>query len=539
MFRRLITVFLLSSIPISALGASRIADVVVYGDRAQVTRTEEVTVKGGDVDLNFGGLPAALDDQSVQVWGAGAAKATLEGVTVDLEPAPEAPAGKVGELTTRIEQLRDRKNMLLDKRKGLGATLQLLAEIRPEKIRPEDKITWGNVSEIEQIVATIALDLRNIFAQYRALDTELKNLDKEIEALEKELQKIQSPSQNRTKSITVKLSVTNPGSLKVVFSYILPGAGWKALYDIRALPDEGEVEITEYAEIVQRTGEDWNNVTLSVSTARPSIGGTPPKFNPIYLVFYAPPPPPAPRALYRAEAPTAAPPPSPAPGTTGAYEEEEATEAVLETAQAQHAGTAVFFEIKQKKDIPSDGEPHRVAISVDRLKADFDHASWPEAKAMAFLRAKIKNNTGHALIAGKANVFVGPRFIGTTQIADWADTEEKTISLGIDQGVRIERTVVKRDENEVGSKKVIAYEFKIEVKNFKGKPINMEIFDRIPSSRQGDIEVKVEAITPEPAKREETGIVSWNVRLDAGAKTEIRLSYTIRYPKDRQVVGLP
>jgi len=539
MFRRLITIFVLLSIPISALGASRITDVVVYGDRAQVTRAEEVIVKAGDVDLNFGGLPASLDDQSVQVWGSGTAKATLEGVTVDLEPPSEAPPGKVGELTAKLDQLLDRKNMLLEKRKGLGVSLQMLVDVRPERMRPEDKIAWGNVTEIEQIVATIALDLRNVFAQYRALDAELKNLDKEIEALQKELQKIQSPSQNRTKSITVKLSVTNPGSLKVVFSYILPGAGWRALYDIRAMPDDGEVEITEYAEIVQRTGEDWSDVSLSVSTARPSIGGTPPKFNPIYLVFYSPPPPPAPRALYRAEGMVAAPPPAPAPGTTGAYEEEETAEAVVETAQAQHAGTAVFFEIKQKKDIPSDGEPHRVAISVDRLKADFDHASWPEAKAMAFLRAKIKNNTGHALIAGKANVFVGPSFIGTTQIADWADTEEKTISLGVDQGVRVERTTVKRDENEVGSKKVIAYEYKIEVKNFKNKPINMEIFDRVPSSRQGDIEVKVEGMTPEPAKREENGIVSWNVRLDAQAKAEIRFSYVIRYPKDRQVIGLP
>ncbi len=523
--------------------SSKITSVEVYLDRAQVTRTADVKLNRGEVEVNFCGLPASLDNRSVQVWGSGAAKATLEGVTVDLEPAPEVPEGRVADLKRRIEELWDQKKLIEEKRMALAITIRMLADVRPERShRSDSKTSWGNIAEIERIAMAVVGGLRDAFSDDRRLAAELRRTDLEINALNKELKKIRRPSGDRTKCVTVNLSVSRAGSMKVTFSYLLPGASWKPLYDIRALPDEEEIEITSYAQIIQRTGEDWTDVSLSVSTAKPHIGGTPPKLDPLYLVFYHPP----------APAGTAAPPPPPrmAPmdgeGVTGAemapeeaLEEEVEVAAEIEAAQVRSAGTAVFFEVKQKKTIPSDGEPHRVPIAVDKLSASFEHASWPEAKSIVFLRAKTKNETGHPFVAGKANVFVGPSFIGTTNIDDWTDTEEKTLSLGIDQGVRIKRKQLKRKEKETGSKRTIAYEYLVEVKNFKRKSITIEIFDRVPISRQGDIEIKVENILPEPAKRKDNGILMWRIDLAAGASAEVRISYTVRFPKDRRISGLP
>lgn len=523
---------------------SRITEAAVYTDRAQITRTANVTVQKGEFELRFEGLPASLDDHSLQVWGTGGAQATLESVSAEMDPAPQAPEGKIGELTTKIEQLRDRKKLLTEKRKALDARIWMLISVKPEAPRPEVAQTWGNIADIDGIIGTVIAGLRAAYTEQRAIDSELRQIAREISALEKELQKIRNPSRDRTKSVLVNLTVTRPGNMEISFSYIVPGATWRPIYDIRALPDEAQVEITGYAEIVQRTGEDWTDVSLSVSTAKPQVGGTPPKVEPIYLVFYSPPPPPP------AQRAPMAPPPPPSEvvdfmeAETGAAEEPgaprpEETVATVETAQVRSAGTAVFFEVKQRKTIPSDGEPHRVPLAVDSLKAEFGHASWPEAKPYAFLRAKVVNASGHPFVTGVANVFVGQSFIGTTQIEDWAVTEERTLSLGIDQTLRVERKLVNRDEKEFGGKKTITYEYKIEIRNFKQKAVKLELYDRIPTSRQGDIQVKATGIEPEPAKKEENGILMWQINLDPGAKIEVRFSYTVHFPKDRIVVGLP
>jgi len=543
LLRILTLVFIGLFSPIWAMALpSRITEAAVYTDRAQVTRKAAVSVQKGEIELRFEGLPASLDDQSLQVWGEGAAHATLESVSAEMDPPPEAPEGKIGELTNKIEQLKDRQKLLTEKRKALDAMIWMILSVKPEAPRPETNPSWGSVVEMDGIIGTMVARLKAAYAEQRAIDAELRKIAKELSALETELQKIRNPSRNRTKSVVVNLTVTRPGAMEISFSYIVPGATWRPLYDIRALPDEGEVEITSSAEIVQRTGEDWTDVVLSVSTAKPQVGGTPPTVEPIYLVFYSPPPPPpppmampspAPTRAYAAEeqesgavAPMEAPPPEEAP-------------AIVEAAQVRSAGTAVFFEVKQKRTVPSDGEPHRAPLAVDRLKAEFGYASWPEAKPFAFLRAKIVNSTGHPFTTGNANVFVGQSFIGTTQIEDWAVTEERTVSLGIDQGIRIERKMLNRDMKESGSKKSIAYEYKIEIRNFKQKAVKLDLYDRIPSSRQGDIEVKATSSEPEPFKKEENGIMMWQINLEPGAKFEVRFSYVVRFPKERPVVGLP
>ena len=109
----------------------------------------------------------------------------------------------------------------------------------------------------------------------------------------------------------------------------------------------------------------------------------------------------------------------------------------------------------------------------------------------------------------------------------------------MDQAIRVERKTLKRDEKDSGSKRDITYEYAIEVKNFKRKSISMEIYDRVPTSRQGDIEVKLLDTKPEPTEREDGGILMWRLNLSPGAENKIQLSYRVRFPKDRRVMGLP
>ncbi len=510
--------------------SSEISSVEVYAGRAEVTRKAGLAVISGRKILDFCGLPASLNDSSVQVWGEGSAEVTLEGVTVGAEPAPEVPEGEVAELREKLDKLEDERKVLNEKKKSAEKRIKMLGELKPEVPSSKESIELAGPGSIEDISKTMSEGLRGAYMEKRGLERKIADLDRRIDALKRELNRIQNPSGGRTKCVSVNISIARAGDMELNFSYLVPGAGWRPLYDIRALADEGEVEITGYAQIVQRTGEDWEDVKLSVSTARPQIGGTPPEFRPVYLAFVEL----ArdkPRRAMRAEeelAEKAAPAPA-----------EKKAEAQLATADVRTAGTAVAFEIKQEKTIPSDGEPHKVPISVESLEADFVRSAWPEVRQLAYLRTKVKNTTGHPFVGGKANVFMGPSFVGTTNIDNWADTEKKTISLGVDKGVRVERKLADKLEKEFFSTITTTYKYEIEVKNFKDKAVEMELFDRIPVSRHEDIEVKLKSMVPKPTEKQEDGIVKWEMNLGPGKSEKIVFSYEISYPDDARIFGLP
>jgi hypothetical protein len=63
---------------------------------------------------------------------------------------------------------------------------------------------------------------------------------------------------------TVEIEVSAPGTLEIEVSYLLDDARWKPLYDIRLV--DGELEVTYLGQINQSTGEDWQGITLTLST---------------------------------------------------------------------------------------------------------------------------------------------------------------------------------------------------------------------------------------------------------------------------------
>src|SRR4029077_15499410 len=76
-------------------------------------------------------------------------------------------------------------------------------------------------------------------------------------------------------------------------SYTVRGARWAPLYDARLDTGTRErkpaLELVRRAEIVQQTGEDWNDVALAVSTVRTAKGGSGPELSPLIVRYYVPP----------------------------------------------------------------------------------------------------------------------------------------------------------------------------------------------------------------------------------------------------------
>ena len=89
------------------------------------------------------------------------------------------------------------------------------------------------------------------------------------------------------------VSLVKAGEFELELSYIVMGASWHPQYDVRVQmaegKDTGEVELTYVGIVQQSTGERWENVNLSLSTARPSQAAVLPELDPWYLNVYTPP----------------------------------------------------------------------------------------------------------------------------------------------------------------------------------------------------------------------------------------------------------
>ena len=523
-----------------------ISRVVVYEDRAMVTRVGEVDVPEGAQEVILPGLPPMLLDDSVRVSGRAEGPVIITGTEIRETYLTDPRRAEVDQLTGKLEGLREERAALDDGLESLLMQRKFVASIQssvPEKISKEMLRTTPEPGEWSRVIDFIGQSSQKIFDQERKLKVEKKELNKKIKAAEKELARIQSFTSKEAKEIAVSVEAARGATLKLEVSYVIRGATWRPVYDARADHDRGLVELTYRAEVRQKTGEDWKDVKLALSTARPSIGGRPSELSPWYISIYTPPPP-QPRAAPSFDK-------SAATGlwavrgmSEGGIEKNE-QEMTFDNAEIARAGAAITFEIPRDQDIPSDGAFHGMAVDRMDIKAEFSYTATPKLAEYAYLTARCENKAEYPLLAGKINLFLGPDFVGTSHLDQVAPGEEYDLYLGIDEEIKVKRELVseKTEKGGLFSGKTgyKNYHYRITLENYHQTAQKITVFDQFPVSQSPEIKVELDESSPPPVKiedKEQPGILSWKLVLPAGGKKIIDFEFTVEYPKDKELAGL-
>ena len=113
------------------------------------------------------------------------------------------------------------------------------------------------------------------------LEVHKKDLEKELELLKRKRKKLDA-GRSRTEREAV-LFVSKDGNKKteIKLSYLVNGANWLPQYNLRANPAESNVLIEYNAVVNQTSGENWNKVALSLSTAEPAMVAAAPVLEPM------------------------------------------------------------------------------------------------------------------------------------------------------------------------------------------------------------------------------------------------------------------
>jgi uncharacterized protein (TIGR02231 family) len=537
-----------------------IVAVTVFSDRARVTRRGKITLERGEHILMIPNLPTTLEQDSVRASGHGAG-VKITGLEVKTEFIAEAPEAVVAALQKQLDDLYDQDRLLLTDDNIYKDKLEFLDRIRIHasenfgKAVPYAETKLDNITAFSNYLQT---QLSEAHSQRRDIERKREKLAKEIEAVQKRMAQV-APEKDERREIQVGVEVAGSIEFELEVVYSVRNAGWTPFYDVRLLEDE--VSLTYMATVTHKSGEDWHEVLLSLSTAHPAISATLPKLEAWYIM----PPPMATRHELMYPPVSAAPqakrsagPVSALVGVAGAAvaaveaplqylygaAEEPAPPPPAETAQTSiesgGVGAAVTYRVSLPITVPSDGTQNKTTVTIEKLGVSLDYVIVPKLAQEAYLRATVTNTSDYTLLPGEASIFHGADFVGKTQLETIAPNEEFKVQLGVDDRIRVKRELVKREVSRkfIGNNRRTIFAYKITLTNLLSTPAKITLFDQIPVGRHENIKVKLDDSTPKPDEQSDLNILKWELELAASEKREVSFSFSVEHPRGMVVQGL-
>jgi uncharacterized protein (TIGR02231 family) len=192
------------------------------------------------------------------------------------------------------------------------------------------------------------------------------------------------------------------------------------------------------------------------------------------------------------------------------------------------------FDISIPYTIDADGKPYIVEVQNFSAPATYRYYCAPKLDKEAVLLARINGWDQYNLLSGEANIFFEGMLVGKSFI-DAANTNDTLdISLGRDKSVVLSRTKLKdfSEKKTIGTQKKETLAFDIVVRNKKKQDIEIEIEDQIPLSQNAALEVELIEKTGGKLNAE-TGKITWPLKVKTGDTEKIRLSFSLKYPKEK------
>lgn len=548
---------------------STLAAATVYPDRAVVTRRAQVSVGAGTTELTFSNLPASLSDESVQVSARGNVAASLLDISTRTVFVTAEPDARVKTLQDTLLELRRSERALNDRATLLDSQRALVGTIEKAYTAPTPAAAGTtpparpSLEDYAKLLSFSTEQRARLDAEARALELERTALADKIAAAENQLNELagHQPGRRATKVVTVRLSTPAAGRLDVTASYALPGASWSPAYDARLRSTERKVQLDAFGVVRNSTGEDWTGVELTLSTARPGLGGSAPEIAPWYVDVNRPrrPVPMATVIGMEGKMMSAAPAFSNMAVMSAASDATpvpEEAEALLATAEVASAATSASFKIATPVTLASDNTPQRVPLGAATFSAELQYQATPKLQETAYLAAYVKNTSDLPFLGGSLNVFLDDTFVAVSRLATTMPGEKFTLNLGADESISIKRKIVSRFTEDTGfatRATRTTYDILVTVTNNKRTPERIVVKDAAPVARDEKILVKLLApaerdlLKPEEAAaqppkvgiaRDADGKLTWRFDLKPGEKRELPLRFSIEHPADLPVTGV-
>jgi uncharacterized protein (TIGR02231 family) len=521
---------------------TKIAKVILYPSTARVTRTAAFHLPAGDHEVQLQAIPGSIDSSSVSVNLKTTSQAVvLRDIAVDTIVTALANREELAKLEAEIKDMGEEIESARQRLSGAAAKIShidgLLSETRnivyaltQEKLSIEDH--FNQVGQIDS--------KREVYIQeHSRLRVDLLKLEDE---LKEKKQLYQSLSNNGSHEVTqVKLRIETPEevNIKLELSHLQYSCGWKPVY--RASLEGHNLKLAYEAEVTQKTGEDWQEVEMSLSTSQPTGFRELPKLKPWHLKHYKPP-----SEDYYFEKSTMPPmsaPPRSKEDTQSLYVDEfdQLFDDLRETAEVKDQGVSMHFELPHVVSVPSKDTATKLNVVTLELPSEVDLLIVPKITSSAYRRVQLTNDSNFTLMPGKIALFFEGEYLGESRLELIPAGGKEEISFGSDQRVIVEREILQQEVNKkvLQDRNVRAYKYQIKITNPSNDTLKAEIQDNIPVSVEDTIKVRLESVEPKPTIIDELKRITWILTMAPQSKTVIKYEFEIDAPRDIPIAGLP
>ena len=505
-----------------------IQSVTLYPGSATVERFAQVAPGATQVEIT--GLPANFDKDTVRLQ-ADAGIQVGQVVTHDQARA-DSPSAREADLEAKVQALQDQVAAIDADIKSAQIVQGYLEKLGSggDKPAPVDAKNLAGTLDAIRKGAFDALE------RVRNDETKKRALVKQLDAAKRDLAQAQAGAR-AGRTITVQVAARQGG--KLALTYQVDRAGWKPAYRAALDSSASTLDLERMATISQKTGEDWTNVKLRLSTGQPSLVVYAPDPMP-WLLDYQPPTESivaGTTAMFRAmRAPApAAPPPPPAA---------KADDYIAPILESQGNFTTEF-EVPARVTLASDGREIAVSLSRQTLKAEQRVLVAPRSgNDAAVVTAQAARPDG-VWLPGQVQLQRDGSYVGALHWDPQAAEDGRfRLAFGRDPLVRVKVEDRDRKSGRTGffngaNQRRIAQTYV--VTSTHRQPIDVLVLEPTPVSESDKVTVKT-ALRPEPDVRDweqRRGLVGWTRTLKPNETARFDVDYVIDYPKEGYVQGLP
>lgn len=525
-----------------------VQSVTVFRDRAEVVRTVPFTISNsGENEIKILNLTESLNPESVRVKGSSDCQILEVSHEITTTQDDKIANATLKEFKTKITLLEYQQKLLTQQR-------QRIQNQREHVQKYTENILYGpfpgksegaSLSRIPVSEATEILDFNmsqmGVFDEkMNDIDEQYIKLDDEIRIVRGEMHKVSTAGKkselNRTYTVTVLVDASTTSAC-LLLTYVVSDTTWTPSYDVRVSTTDHVMQMTYYAEVVQSSGEDWNDCNMFLSTSNPSIGSAPPPLpartvdwsynvdrrrqmansgNSVHTKLH--------KMNVRSNS----------DDDLYRYNERQGSFSLMDdhipqqvammndilpgssssagrgldggsalTAGLSGSGEAgaTTFTIHRRVNIASDSKPHKVTVTTETFNPQMVHYVAPNVDASAYIQAKVQNTSKFPLLASKkVSVFMDGNFISTSAIKQVSPGEVFNLFLGVDPTLRVEylpcRTSTKT-KGWLGSTECKQHEYCTVLHNTKQTVCRVIVAEVLP--RSADEKISVELHEPAPA----------------------------------------
>jgi len=538
--------------------SSKINNVTVFLQGAQVQRKGKFKIDKGITKIVFEGMTQQFDKNSIQVKGKG------KFVILDVSSNIFYPVPKKYVPSTMPDKIKKEISLIEDSITKLNWVAQEL-RIEVEGYRAEKNmlLTSGVIKgqNVNDSIAALMDAMDYMRVKLLELNKLIFKIDKRLNIdqasvtrMNTRLNELKNYNYNAGNKptpqlpvqqiiVTLSADIETYGTLE--FSYMVPSAGWSPSYDLRADDVNSPVKLTYKANVYQNTGIDWSNVDMTLSTINPNRSNVKPTLATWYLRYYQP--------IVQSQgyyskdsrkeiavqnemvisAPTST---DNALGGTADFHWDalEEAEHMSNFTQMNNNMAMVEFELKIPQSIKSDGQSHLMAVTSENIDADFQYHIVPKMDRDAFLMAKLSGWEDLNLLPAVANIYYDGTYVGQTRLNPSVMSDTLEFALGRDRGIYLTRKKTSDEEKikKLAGQKEKTVSYQLALKNYKSTNVAIIIEDQVPVSTIEDI--KVEVLEKGIADyNDKTGKLTWNINIDAKETLKYEFTYLLRYDKDK------